>query len=114
VNVAGKLGSSESTSAVERAAPGGAARLCWADIDLDDGRLHVRRQLGRDCTLRDLKTPAARRSLPLPRHVVDVLRAHRAAQVAEQVAAIYWEDQAERVPLDLMYDRVATSSGRGA
>lgn len=63
--------------------------LRWADLDLDEGWLHLRRQLGRDGVLRDLKTPAARRSLPLPRHVVDVLRPHREAQDGER-AAIYW------------------------
>ncbi len=46
----------------------------------------------RDGVLRDLKTAAARRSLPLPRHVVDVLRAHRQTQDGERAAAIYWED----------------------
>lgn len=35
--------------------------LRWADLDLDEGWLHLRRQLGRAGMLREFKTPAARR-----------------------------------------------------
>ena len=39
--------------------------LRWADLDLDEGWLHLRRQLGRDGMLREFKTPAA--ATPPPR-----------------------------------------------
>lgn len=38
------------------------------------------------------ENPASRRTLPLPAVVVDALRAHRATQVQDRVAAPVWQD----------------------
>lgn len=66
--------------------------LRWSSLDLDAGLLHVSKQLGRDGQLRDLKPEAGKRPVPLPPLVVEVLRAHRAAQERERDEAVYWED----------------------
>jgi integrase len=66
--------------------------LRWSDLDLDGGWLHLRRQLGRDGTLKGLKSEAGQRTLPLPARVVQVLRVHKAAQEVERRTAVYWED----------------------
>jgi integrase len=62
--------------------PGEALALRWDDVDLDNGTLHVVRS----------KTPSGVRALPLPHPVVAVLRAHKARQAADQLAARYWHD----------------------
>lgn len=53
--------------------------LQWADVDLDEGVLHVRQQLqrlpGGGLQLVDLKTDAGARDVPLPLVVQDALRA---------------------------------------
>jgi integrase len=58
--------------------------LRWSDIDIDAGRLSVRRQSLRRPGHTDLdaplKTPAARRTVPLPAPVVALLRRHRDRQ----------------------------------
>jgi integrase len=66
--------------------------LCWFEVDLDGGWLHLRKQLGRDGKRKDLKTEAAQRSIPLAAAVVQVLRVHKAAQAAERRTAVYWEE----------------------
>lgn len=69
--------------------------LRWGDVDLEAGVLRVRRALGvvgGRAVLVDAKTPKSRRTLNLAGPVVEVLRAHRSAQVAEQLAAVEWED----------------------
>lgn len=55
---------------------GGALRLRWADIDFA-GTL----------TVTEAKTDAGRRTIALPAFVVAALRAHRARQLVERVAA---------------------------
>jgi integrase len=71
--------------------PGELTGLCWEDVDLDAGVLHVRRALRRlpDGTLAfgPLKTARSRRSLDMPAPVVEALRRHRAAMAAERLAA---------------------------
>jgi integrase len=74
--------------------PGEALGLQWADVDLDAGRLAVRRSLsrrGKTCELTEPKTSAGRRSLPLPAETAAVLRAHRAQQLAQrlELGALY-------------------------
>lgn len=70
--------------------PGEAAALRWADIDLVGGVVHVRSSLrwtdGRP-HLAAPKTPRSRRSLVLAPATVAALRAHRARQSAERLAA---------------------------
>lgn len=76
--------------------------LSWPDIDLDAGRAHVRRQLRREripaeqreesgrrtrLILRDLKTKRSRRTLHLTPALDGLLRAHRARQAKEKLAA---------------------------
>lgn len=64
--------------------------LQWSD--LEDGTLHVRRQLSRDygagASLAGLKTgDSGRRALPMPRFVVDALERQRERQAFEKVMA---------------------------
>lgn len=70
--------------------PGELLGLSWADVDLDDGRLTVRRSLKRErgvLRLGDPKTPNSMRTLEIPPLIVDALRAHRARQAVERLAA---------------------------
>jgi integrase len=64
----------------------------WRDLDLDEGWVRVSKQLGRDGTLRPLKTAAGRRAVPLPRVMVELLARHRTEQEKLRADAIYWED----------------------
>jgi integrase len=71
--------------------------LRWSDVDLDAGTLRVRKTLhriaGGGLVYEDPKSARSRRTLVLPRPLVDALRAHRAAQAAERLqAGITWED----------------------
>ena len=69
--------------------PGEATGLTWADIDFDDGIVHVRRSLklerGQLIVTDALKTTRSRRSLRPDPTVIDALRRHRTLQVAERV-----------------------------
>ena len=58
--------------------------LRWADLDLDAGVLHVRRQLGRDKTFAPPKTSRGRRRVELPELAIEALRAHRRHQDEER------------------------------
>ena len=74
-----------------------ALALRWADVDLDNGTLTVRRGLhrvsGRGLVYEEPKADRSRRTLALPAQLVDALRAHRAAQLEERVAAgPLWQD----------------------
>jgi integrase len=71
--------------------------LRWADVDLDNGTLTVRRGLHRvaqqGLVYEEPKADRSRRTLALPAQLVEALRAHRAAQLEERVAAgSLWED----------------------
>jgi integrase len=69
---------------------GEALALHWSDVDLDAGMLVVRGTLGRvggKLIITEPKTDRSRRPVPLPQPVVAMLRAHRARQNAERVAA---------------------------
>lgn len=71
--------------------------LRWADVDLDAGRLQVRHQIQRQPggvrALQEVKTDAGKREMLLPRLAVEVLRRHRAAQMAEARAwGPLWHD----------------------
>jgi integrase len=71
--------------------PGEATGLCWSDVDLKKGVIHVRRSLKlekKHLVLDEhLKTKRARRSLAAPSIVIDALREHRAEQSASRAAA---------------------------
>ncbi len=61
---------------------GEALGLTWADVDLDASTV----------TVVKAKTDAGVRTVALPAFVVAALKAHRARQSAERLAAPYWED----------------------
>jgi integrase len=51
--------------------------LQWADADLHEGVLHVRRQWTRSNEYGPTKTPAGVRRIPLPRELVQFFRSYR-------------------------------------
>jgi integrase len=68
---------------------GEALGLRWSDVDLDAGRLAVRRALvavGYDVRWSEPKTPKSRRSIALDPSTVAALRQHRKAQLEERMA----------------------------
>lgn len=70
--------------------PGELLGFCWSDIDLELGRLSVRRSLKREnnqLLLGKPKTPRSLRTLDLPVVVGDALRAHKTRQARERLAA---------------------------
>ncbi len=64
----------------------------WTDLDLTARVLRFTTQYGRDGILREPKTTAGLRVLPLPQSTIDVLRAHREQQERERATAVEWED----------------------
>jgi integrase len=70
--------------------------LRWADVDLVNGTLTVRRLhrvAGQGLVYEEPKAERSRRTLALPIQLVDALRAHRAAQLEERITAgSLWED----------------------
>jgi len=76
---------------------GEALGLPWDAVDLDAGTLRVRqalqRQRGVGLVLVEPKSAAGRRTISLPRQLVDALRLHRTAQVEDRIAAAsVWQD----------------------
>jgi integrase len=74
-----------------------ALALRWSDVDLDNGTLSVRRGLhrisGQGLVYEEPKADRSRRNLALPAQLVDALKAQRAAQLEERIAAgPLWED----------------------
>jgi integrase len=70
--------------------------LMWEDVNLEEGVLHVRRQLQRierKLVLTDLKTHHSRRTVFLPELAVKVLREHRDRQAAELASHAGTSDQ---------------------
>ncbi len=70
--------------------PGEAFGLKWKDVDLEEGRLHVRRSLTRlgikePWQLTEPKTEKARRTVPLPSMAISALRACRVRQAEERL-----------------------------
>lgn len=64
--------------------------LRWSDIDLNNATLTVRQNLVRvagQLRIQAPKTRRSRRTLPLPPQVITALRAHRARQAKERLAA---------------------------
>jgi integrase len=53
--------------------------LCWDDVDLKRGELHVRQRADRHGTIGRTKSAAGERVVPLPPMVVSALREHRLA-----------------------------------
>ena len=75
---------------------GEALGSAWSDLDLDAGLLRVRKALkkeGSAVVLGDVKTAGSRRAVNLPAPVVTYLRAHKARQATERLAAgTSWTD----------------------
>jgi integrase len=69
--------------------------LRWEDVDLEKGKLSVRRSLkvtDHGLDFGPPKNKASRRSVPLNRTAVTVLRAHRTRQNSERLAAPEWRE----------------------
>jgi integrase len=64
--------------------------LRWADVDLDGASLNVRQVFvvyGKIRAMKEPKTPASRRTIPLAAQAVTALRSHRKRQNEERLAA---------------------------
>jgi len=83
--------------------PGELLALTWDDLDFDAGEIRVRNSLKAEevtgqatktvMTRGDLKTPRARRTLPLPAKAAEALRAQKASQAADKLRrGRYYED----------------------
>ena len=70
--------------------------LKWADVDLDAGRLQVRRSIarvnGQGWIEQEPKSAKSRRSVALTRLAVESLYRHRRRQLERRVKALAWED----------------------
>jgi integrase len=76
--------------AATRLRRGEALALHWSDVDLDSGSLAVRGTLGRiggKLVITEPKTDRSRRAVPITPALVAMLRAHRADQATERLAA---------------------------
>ena len=86
--------------------PGEAAGLSWDDIDVDLGRIAIRRSIqlvrGSPALVDTLKTARSRRTIDLPAVAADALRHHRKRQLEERLAADTWSD-----------DKLAFATSRG-
>ena len=75
---------------------GEALGLKWSDVDLDRGRLTVRRSLQRvdgKLSLHQTKTSTSERTIPLPQPLIQALSEHRRRQLEERfTAGAAWED----------------------
>jgi integrase len=76
---------------------GEALGLPWAAVDLDAGTLRVRqalqRQKGKGLVIVEPKSAAGKRTVAMPRPLLDALRQHRTAQLEERLAAAnVWQD----------------------
>jgi integrase len=70
--------------------PGEALALRWSDVDLEAGRASVRQTLSRRAKgeavrFDEPKTPRSRRTVPLPKAVIEALRRHKAKQAEERL-----------------------------
>jgi len=77
--------------------PGELLALCWDDVDLEAGTLHVRRAwkgTGEHRHLGPPKTRGSVRSIALPAVVVERLKAHRREQLEHRLSAPVWADDA--------------------
>jgi integrase len=86
------------TSLLTGMRPGEAEGLCWENLDLDAGLVHVRTAIqdSQDGRVRKLvpklKTHSSRRTLQLPADLVVALRSHRKTQAEQRLAARAWAE----------------------
>jgi integrase len=67
--------------------------LRWEDLDLDTATIRVRKQLGLDGKLAEVKTERSRRTVDLDAETVAVLRSHHKDQSARRLAlGVGWHD----------------------
>jgi integrase len=69
--------------------------LRWSAIDLDAGTLRVKdslQRVGGELRFTGTKTHRSRRTIPLPKVCVDVLKQHRQRQAAQRAEAEEWAD----------------------
>ena len=70
--------------------------LRWPDVDLEAGRLSITQSLQRiegRLQLSEVKTARSRRTIPLPQYAIRALKAHRARQAQQRLAAgAQWRD----------------------
>lgn len=70
---------------------GEALGLLWQDVNLEEGTLTVRRALqrvkGQGLVLTEPQSYAGRRTMALPRQLVEALRRHRVQQLEQRAAA---------------------------
>lgn len=59
---------------------GEALALVWEDVDLDNARLRIRKQLGKEKILKDPKTAKSRRTISIDKQTVDFLMQWKARQ----------------------------------
>jgi integrase len=74
---------------------GEALGLRWEDIDLKKGVISIRQQLQRidgELKATEVKTDKSRRSINLSKSMVQVLKAHKAAQAKERLESALWHD----------------------
>lgn len=120
-----RLGAWVAVTATVALRPGETSGLCWDVIDFDAGTVTVRRTMLRDGTLKESTKTGKVRTLRMPAETVDVLRAHRKAQIEERLLMgarwpTRWADLAfvsqEGTPVDdanmrRMVSRWATEAG---
>lgn len=66
---------------------GEALALVWEDVDLDDARLHIRKQYGKEKILKDPKTAKSRRTISIDKQTVEFLTRWKTRQRAMFSAA---------------------------
>ncbi len=66
---------------------GEALALVWEDVDLDDARLHIRKQYGKEKVLKDPKTAKSRRTISIDEQTVEFLTRWKVRQRAMFSAA---------------------------
>jgi integrase len=80
---------------------GEALGLRWQDVDLEQGRIHVQSALGRvtgkGLVLGPVKSSSGNRTLVMPGPLLAEMKAHRAAQNAERLAAGNWWHEGDYV-----------------